>query len=243
MTELLVMIAIVAIIAALLLPALSRARDKAKQTTCLNNLTQINLGLRMYTDDFSDLAPSTPAANVAPSMTNMIAATGYKELMKANVGLKGESSPQDRIFACPSDTFYFDAPPVGTVPHGFHEEAFTDYSSYGFNAGGTNRFLGRRIAGLAGRKITSIRDPSRTLLLVELSAAFPFSWHEPKEPISIQNSVFKDARNVVSFVDGHGAYLKIYWSTNRVVVGGHSYGLMAPDFDPPPEYGYKWKAD
>jgi len=241
--ELLVVIAVIAILAALLFPSLNRAKDRAKRTTCMNNLKQINLGLRMYTDDFSDLAPNTPAANTNVSMNNLVAVIGYKKLMKHNVGLKGESSPQDKVFACPADTFYFDAPPVGLVQRGFHDQAFTDYSSYAFNAGGTNRLLGLTTAGLAGRKITSIKDPSRTLLLTEDSALFPFSWHEPRRPISLENAIFKDAKNIVSFVDGHVDYLKIYWNTNRALSGGKSYGLMAPDFDPPSDYGYKWKAD
>ena len=98
--ELLVVIAIIAIIAALLLPILSSAKAKAQRTVCINNLRQINLGVRMYSDDSNDASPSPGGTNFRTAFTGY---TGYKELMKHYVGLNGSSSRQDRLFACPAD--------------------------------------------------------------------------------------------------------------------------------------------
>lgn len=55
--ELLVVIAVIAIIAAILFPVFARAREKARQTACLSNLSQISKGVRMYMDDWDTRFP------------------------------------------------------------------------------------------------------------------------------------------------------------------------------------------
>ena len=59
--ELLVVIAIIAILAGMLLPALAAAREKARRSTCLNNLNQISKGLESYCGDYSQYFPSWTA--------------------------------------------------------------------------------------------------------------------------------------------------------------------------------------
>jgi len=57
LVELLVVIAIMAALAAMLLPALSQARERARRTTCMNNLRQFAMAYEMYADDFYEKFP------------------------------------------------------------------------------------------------------------------------------------------------------------------------------------------
>jgi prepilin-type N-terminal cleavage/methylation domain-containing protein len=125
--ELLVVITIIAILAALLFPALRNAKEKAKRTACMGNLKQINLGLRMYCDDSNDNTPRTPGTTNSPGLNW----SGYKALMKSYVGINNASSARDNVFICPNATFYYDM--TGNfqlVPQGLHEQP-PDYLSYG----------------------------------------------------------------------------------------------------------------
>src|SRR5215469_1761561 len=105
--ELLVVIAIIAILAAILFPVLSAAKARANRTTCANNLRQINLGIRMYCDEAADKAPLSPHNTNNPNGF-ILDFDSYKNAMKNYVGLNGASSPQDKLFACPADTFYYE---------------------------------------------------------------------------------------------------------------------------------------
>jgi len=55
--ELLVVIAIIAILAAILFPVFARAREKARQTSCLSGLKQLGLASEMYTQDYDEMLP------------------------------------------------------------------------------------------------------------------------------------------------------------------------------------------
>ncbi len=61
--ELLIVIAIIAILASMLLPALNQAREKAKATSCINNLKQCSMAITFYADAFDDYIPSASTAS------------------------------------------------------------------------------------------------------------------------------------------------------------------------------------
>jgi type II secretory pathway pseudopilin PulG len=247
MVELLVVIAVIAILAALLFPALSSAKTKARRTTCLNNLRQINLGLRMYCDDSRDVSPAT-----GPAKFGTQAWSSYRKLMSGYVGLPGEPLPQDKLFACPADTFHLKLTKTGpflyhpsTERTSLHDQPLFNYSSYGFNGGtATRSFAFQATPGIGERKLSSIKNPTKTALLVEASAFFPYSWHQPSPTPGAQSvdgggAIFNDARNMVSFVDGHVNYIKIHWSTNAPN-GVHGLAML---YDPPAGYDYQWSGD
>lgn len=241
--ELLVVIGIIAILAALLLPVLYRAKASAQRTTCSNNLRQINLGVRLYSDDSTDKAPHPEGAGTNKALS----LTGFKKLMQSYVGIAAASPSHPKVFACPADTFYYNVSGgklvLRTEP--LHQQSFVDYLSYGFNGGNLNTKYSRlgidvSQLGIAGRTISSIRNPVRTVLVAELPAFDPFSWHQPKRPLSVENYQFKDSRNMVSFVDGHVSYIRMFWTDTS---GTNRARLAAAFYNPPPDYDYQWSGD
>ena len=95
--ELLVVIAIIAILAAMLLPALSQAREKARAIACVNNLKQISLSTFMYMDDNRERFVPTSVAY----MTALKTANDNKGIWYRLVNTYANS---DQVFVCSSDS-------------------------------------------------------------------------------------------------------------------------------------------
>jgi len=108
-----VVIAIIAILAALLLPALGRAKENARRIACLNNLRQLGLAMQMYLGDYHD---TFPAANMWGAMTEEewirwspspklgLRATDdqYSNLLSGGI-VPYIQKFNTNLFACPSD--------------------------------------------------------------------------------------------------------------------------------------------
>jgi type II secretory pathway pseudopilin PulG len=175
----------VGILAALLLPAMSRAKETSRRVACMNNLRQVGLGIRLYAEDHSDSLPVLPEPNPYP---NGIGAY-YKQLVKAYLGLSGPASPKELVFICPSDRTL-----RNDVGH-----AFTSYTFNGYEVQPGS------IPRITGKKFGAIRNPAKAVLAGEWTAFFGGAWHPFNE------NLHPDSKALVGFVDGHTAVTKIYW--------------------------------
>jgi prepilin-type N-terminal cleavage/methylation domain-containing protein len=207
--ELLVVIAIIAILAALLLPALSRAKDRARRTACISNLRQVNLAIRFYADDCSDCLPVLPDPNPYPNGVGAY----YKQLVKGYLGLTGPASPDEKVFICPADRI-------------LHTQVVHAFTSYTFNGYETDSGDMPRITG---QKLSVINNSTKAVLAGEYPAFFGGSWHP------FINQDYPDAKSVLSFVDGHAGFAKIYWDGVA--------GSQPRNYEPPPGYDYNWDGD
>jgi prepilin-type N-terminal cleavage/methylation domain-containing protein/prepilin-type processing-associated H-X9-DG protein len=141
--ELLVVIAIIAILAAMLLPALSQAREKARSISCTNHLKQLSLTHLLYADTYDEQL--TPLFD---SRWNDPAWTFWPELLKGfNMG------PDNPIYACPSrGTKIYDTVRGNDV-------------HYGMPCGFLKQTRG--LCGATDLKLATIHYPSQTVLLAE----------------------------------------------------------------------------
>ena len=117
--ELLVVIAIIAILAAILFPVFARAREKARQASCLSNMKQLALGVMMYVQDYDETCPNRYDWTVQ--------ADHYLIVDQINPYIKNTG-----VWVCPSG--HMTIPQAATPPGGNYQwSTILGNVSYGYN--------------------------------------------------------------------------------------------------------------
>lgn len=222
--ELLVVIAIIAILAAILFPVFARAREKARQSSCLSNLKQLALGLLMYSQDYDEKFPTyywgEGNSGIATSCTWWAGAYPYIKNLQ--------------IFKCPSSA---------STSHNTHQVWVNNFGQGNFaNNYGYNELIGNVSGGLSQARLSRaaetiiLADCTSTWIGGYWSLSFPdraflrrVAYAEggmtcgcpPPVPPPVGRARHNDGSNL-AFADGHSKYASAT-SIRTVTGGGYRY--------------------
>ncbi len=203
--ELLVVIAIIAILAAILFPVFARAREKARQTSCLSNEKQLALGTLMYSQDYDEHLPMRwIATDTNFRTTSMI----YPYIKNA------------QLFACPSYSASVTHTGIGTFllsytwPGGSPAHPGASASVACTTCG---RFCSQNyfsFDGYSGFSLATFQDPSNVIMIYELKECAGGTDHDNALHTFYEARGLDESYNVhnggsnYAYIDGHSKWKK-----------------------------------
>ncbi len=250
--ELLVVISIIAVLAGLLMPALTRARDMARRAACINNIRQVGLGLMMYahendgrwpyhmgkyppycprngtcTTDYDP--PITPGAATSSQIFSALAAGGYIE--------------NKRLLSCPGSPvdINLDAPRKCISPYITYEHDGEPIEMIAYGAGGSEDDNDEYGAGGGPDRVSYIidtympaldrLDPMRAIMAGRLSMHTRHKWDDDEKYYDVAKYSYIDSWGVnhgsgvhVLFADGHVEYVR---GSKQETGNGHTFNAIA----------------
>ncbi len=164
--ELLVVIAIIAILAAMLLPALSKAKDKAQGVACLSNTRQFGIATTIYADDCGGIFPNNFWVNGPYTNVNGMSCGGEWQHTPAILLAPYNKNPL--VWVCPKKMRGL----TYTTASGIFDPSITGFLSYGFNYLGVFGGAGNPINGAVMQfKATSVKRPSDVVTITEVNGS------------------------------------------------------------------------
>ncbi len=197
--ELLVVIAIIGILAGLLLPTISRTRERGRQARCIANVKQIVSGILLYATDYQNRLMLPPGTNYMA-----VGGAGTASVAAENRPLYPYIKDFD-VFECPSDRGSSWTEAAGN--HCFTEKG----SSYAYPVGNVGGIM-----VCAGRKMTSTNfsySSKKVVIFEPPIATTTFGskdqWHSPRQV------------SVLGFLDGHSEL--VFTNETTIDPEGHTY--------------------
>jgi prepilin-type N-terminal cleavage/methylation domain-containing protein/prepilin-type processing-associated H-X9-DG protein len=195
--ELLVVIAIIAILAAILFPVFAKAREKARQSSCLSNLKQIGLATLQYIQDYDETFPAHQRDNAHVTTVQTQMSPYMKSL---------------QLWVCPSQSaayyYYWDNPTGTTAVTGIN-------GSYGYNLNLGSVGIGY---GVGIRKLAVLTVPTEVGMWADCQ---PSLTHLQDNGTYRTSCPHNDGGNMV-YCDGHAK-----WQGRNYLMAAQAYAVRA----------------
>ena len=232
--ELLVVIAIIAILAALLLPALAKAKEKARAIQCLSNIRQVGLASALYLGDYNDRYPPATTKNGTVSQLSWVGNTGLRspyssftaeERWLSDYLVKATSGAKVEVARCPSDkTSYLGTGNSGYQDFGSSYLANIDYTV----ANDVYTLTARPVDSVVSSiKVSQVAKPSRFVVFTSWGAYWVGwrHWTLSTAPYPMANLLWhwNSYRWNTLFGDGHAAM--ITYDPNRYDTNAPNYSF------------------